>query len=271
MEIGGSIDTSNIERGLTRVETGFKGVEAVGKGVNSDFERMNQKAVRLGKAMGVMALAGGGAMLALAKGSPAVAGAMAKIKVTAGKLSRTLGEVLRPAFNAVSESFQGFVGWIDEHKGSINSFIVDQLDRMGYALGGIKGVWDDISGGVSSITKSVGIDFDIMAAGSSILKNLSLPVIAGIVTKFVGGKLGMAAAGPIGLGVGGLAATVTGDKWTQVGGLIGLTGGLAMGGLGAPVGMAGGAALGAIIDAILAGLNRKNQTLSSPDHSMGGA
>lgn len=269
MEIGGSINTSNIERGLTRIETGFKGVEAVGKGVNSDFERMNQQAVRLGKTMGKLALAGGGAMMAIASGSPAVAGAMAKIKVTAGKLSRTLGEILRPAFNAVSESFQGFVGWINEHKSSINSFIVDQLDRMGNALAGIRSVWSDIVSSTSKITKSVGIDFDITSAGKSIVGNLSLPAIAGIVSKFVAGKLGMAG-GPIGAGAFGLTATVGGDKWTQIGGMAGLTGGLAMGGIGAPVGMAGGAALGMLIDAILAGLNRKAQILNSPDHSVGG-
>lgn len=269
MQIGGSIDTANIERGLNRVETGFKGVEAVGKGVSSDFERMNQQAVRLGKTMGVLALAGGASMIAIAKGSPAVAGAMAMIKVTAGKLSRTLGEMLRPAFNAVSESFQGFVGWIDKHKGSINSFVVNQLDRMSGALEGIKSVWSDIVTGTSNITKSVGIDFDITAAGSSIIKNLSLPAIAGIASKFAAGKLGMA--GPIGVGAFGLTAMATGDKWTQIGGLTGVAMGMPFGPAGMAIGVGAGAGIGMLVDAILAGLNRKNQTLSSPDHSVGGA
>ena len=78
IQIGGSIKTQEIDRGLVRIEKGFKHVERTSKGVNSDFVRMNQQTGRLARRMGLLALVGGGAMIAIAKGAPATAGAMAK-------------------------------------------------------------------------------------------------------------------------------------------------------------------------------------------------
>ena len=115
MQIAGSMDTSNIEGGLKRVEDGFKDVDRVGKGVSSDFERMGAQAKTLSKTFGVMALAGGGALVALAKGSPAVAGAMAKIEVGTMKLKFAIGSALKEEFNWFANKLNDVSGWVSEN------------------------------------------------------------------------------------------------------------------------------------------------------------
>ena len=43
IQIGGSIQTADIERGLLRVEKGFARIEIKEKSVNADFERMHSQ------------------------------------------------------------------------------------------------------------------------------------------------------------------------------------------------------------------------------------
>ena len=202
ISIGGSIQTAEIDRGLKRVETGFKDVERVGKSVNADFTRMNQQAGRLAKTFGVMALAGGGAMVAIAKGSPALAGSMAKLKVAFGKLSRTLGEALRPAIDLAVEAFQKFVGWVQENKGAITFFTTTVLGGMLDALKGIKKAWDWLNTNVKDLTAKIGIEFSLGDIAKLVLKHAGPEVFAGIVGAMIGAQIG----GPMGAAVGGLGA-----------------------------------------------------------------
>jgi len=115
IQIGGNIETGGIERGLKRVETGFKDIDRVGQGVNSDFTRMNSQAKTLGRTLGAMALVGAGAMLALAKGAPATAGAMAKIEVGTMKLKFAVGEALKEEFNWFADKLNWLAGWVGSH------------------------------------------------------------------------------------------------------------------------------------------------------------
>ena len=115
IKIGGSIETEGIERGLKRVESGFKDIDRVGQGVNSDFTRMNVQAKTLGRTLGAMALVGAGAMIALAKGAPATAGAMAKIEVGTMKLKFAIGEALKEEFNWFADKLNWLAGWVAEH------------------------------------------------------------------------------------------------------------------------------------------------------------
>lgn len=253
MQIGGSIDTTNIERGLTRIETGFKGVESVGKGVNADFERINQQAIRLGKAMGALAIAGGTAMIAMAKGSPAVAGAMAKIGVTMGKLSRTLGEALSPAFNMASESLQRFLGWIENNKESISSFATDvigglttSVSLLGSAWGGLMGIQIPIF----DVTIGEGLKWLTKTFGAELISGL-------VVGKFLGGPAGLAAAGAVSV----IKSEEEGRGWATVGGLTGAALGSPFGPGGIGLGFGAGALIGRGIDLYLSKQDRKSTSL----------
>lgn len=192
IQIGGSINTQEIDRGLVRVEKGFKYVARTSKGVNSDFVRMNQQTGRLARRMGLLALVGGGAMIAIAKGAPATAGAMAKLKVEGGKLARTLGEILKPAFDMAAEGLQGFVSWIREHQPAISNFTTTILGGFKEALEGISIAWDWISGNVKDIFAKVGIDFDFGKVGNWLLKHFGPEAVAALIGFKVGGPWGAA-------------------------------------------------------------------------------
>ena len=140
IQIGGSIETEGIERGLKRVESGFKDIDRVGQGVNADFTRMNSQAKTLGRTLGVMALAGAGAMIALAKGAPATAGAMAKIEVGTMKLKFAIGDALKEEFNWFADKLNWLAGWVAEHPDLFSSLTTGVLVFAGamgaFAIGG---------------------------------------------------------------------------------------------------------------------------------------
>jgi len=190
IKIGGTIQTAEIERGLSRVEKGFGNIETTSKGVNSDFIRMNQQAGRLAKKMSVLALVGGGAMIAIAKGAPATAGAMAKLKIEGGKLSRTLGEILRPAFDSAAEGLQKFVNWMQEHKPAISNFTNTILGGFKDALEGIKIAWNWITGNIEDVFAKIGIDFDFGDVGNYLLKHYGPEAVAALIGFSVGGPWG---------------------------------------------------------------------------------
>jgi len=115
LEIGASINTENIDSGLTRIKQGFDNLEAKTGGINADFERMSKSSKSLSKNFMIMAVAGAGALVALTKNSPALASAMAKIKVSTGELARSLGTALQPAFNWFADKLQGVTEFVDAH------------------------------------------------------------------------------------------------------------------------------------------------------------
>jgi len=202
LQIGGSIDTSNIERGLTRVETGFKNVEAVGKGVNSDFVRMNQQAKSLGSNLTKIGIVGGGAMIALAKGAPAVAGSMAKIRVTMGKLSRTLGEALSPAFEVAAKGLEKLSNWASGNP-DVFGAVVTSIVGLGIATAAIKiggwiyGAWAAFFGLLKGMVLWEG--WAILAAKISSVAGKAAAIISG-------GGVAAGVAG--GLAVGGMVAGI---------------------------------------------------------------
>ncbi len=115
LKIRGSLDTSMIERGFTRVKQGFASVKGFAKGFTADLQRMSQSAKDLSGKLITVGGIGGAAIIGLASKAPAVAPALAKIGVTMGKLSRTMGESLAPAFENVSNWLDKLSGWAGEH------------------------------------------------------------------------------------------------------------------------------------------------------------
>ena len=140
IQIGGSIETEGIERGLKRVESGFQDIDRVGQGVNADFTRMNSQAKTLSRTLGAMALVGAGAMIALAKGAPATAGAMAKIEVGTMKLKFAIGDALKEEFNWFADKLNWLAGWVAEHPDLFSSLTTGVLVFAGamgaFAIGG---------------------------------------------------------------------------------------------------------------------------------------
>lgn len=154
LSIGGSIETAEIERGLLRVETGLKDVDTVGSSVNSDFERMNVKGKKLAGVFSGLAVAGATAMISIAKDTPAVAGAMAKIDISSMKLKRTVGDIMSPAFDKGAESFSKFASLIESNKDKISNALADSMETTENRLDVISAIYDKISGFVSNFKES---------------------------------------------------------------------------------------------------------------------
>ncbi|MCK5601597.1 hypothetical protein KAR91_07010 [Candidatus Pacearchaeota archaeon] len=234
LQIGGSVDTQAIENGLARVEGGLKNISAVGDSVNSDFIRINQNTKELGKNLKIIAVAGVGAMIGLAKGAPAVAGAMANMKVSFGKLTRTLGDSLSPAFDNVSEAFSGFVGWIQQNGPTISEFSVNIISGLVGTLRSLNDIW-----GAISQTTIPFFDIEIGEGLKYIVNTFGAPAITGLaVGKFFGPVAGIAAAG--------VTAVSQSDPQTGYSPLLGVTGG-AIGAAAGPVGIGIGFGIGALI------------------------
>jgi len=190
MQIGGSINTQAIEAGLARVEAGLKEVAVAGNSVNSDFVRINQQTKKLGKNLSLIATVGSVAIIGLAKGAPAVAGAMARIEVDMGKLSRTLGESLKPAFDATAQSFSGFVGFIQENSGTIRSFTSDVIGALRLEIDLLSTVWSKISQtGIPFLDITIGEGLKkIIELGSKLSLDVFTPNVSSLIDESKSGK-----------------------------------------------------------------------------------
>jgi hypothetical protein len=230
MTIKGSLDTSNIESGFSRVKSGLEGVKGQSKSFSSDLERMQIVGGRLVKTLGAMAIAGATAMVGIASKAPAVAPALAKMGVEFDRLSRVLGKALQPAFERVGEVFSKFVGWVDDNSESITYLADNVLSGLETALSGVKTVWDGLVSSTDKITKSVGIDMDL---GGPLVQLITAGGAAAVLGKLLGinpAVMGSVGALAYGVGVAGKDDSTSGER---------VIGGAALGG--------GAAGLGAMI------------------------
>ena len=141
LEIGGSIQTAEIERGMKRIDSGLKGVASSGKAVGSDFERIAVKGKRMAKIFGTMAIAGTAALTGWVKGTPAVAGSMAKINLSLLKLKMSVGEALAPVFEKAANGLNKLSNWANEHPDLFGG-IVTGITTLGIAAAALKvGGW----------------------------------------------------------------------------------------------------------------------------------
>lgn len=116
VKIKAEIDTSQTERGIVGLNLKLEELKNKGKSVSSDFHRLSVTSNKLKKTLMGLGLAGLGAMAVLAKDSPAVAGEMAKMDVEMGKLSRTAGTILEPAFQAAAKGLSSLNNFLSDHK-----------------------------------------------------------------------------------------------------------------------------------------------------------
>jgi hypothetical protein len=128
MKIKGSMDTSNIDRGFARVGQGFDGVKGQAKSFGADMQRVAGTVGSLAKKLMLMGLAGTTAMVGIASKAPAVAPALAKMGISFGKISRSLGEALAPAFERVAGWLDKLAVWVDNNKEKIGEVATKFLD-----------------------------------------------------------------------------------------------------------------------------------------------
>ena len=137
MKIKGTMDTSNIDRGFARVGQGFEGSKGQAKSFGADMKRVASTVGGLAKKLLMMGLAGTTAMVGIASKAPAVAPALANMSVSFGKISRSLGEALAPAFERVAGWLDKLAVWVDNNKekiGEVAGKFLDWASALGEKL-----------------------------------------------------------------------------------------------------------------------------------------
>ncbi len=251
ISIGGDIDTQGIETGLGRIEQGFEALVNAGRSVNADFVRMNQQTQRLQRSFKILSVVGPTAMVGIAKNAPAVSGAIAKMAISFGKLSRTLGMALKPAFDIVAESFQSFVGWVEENRGTINEFATNTIGGLTLGIETLAEIWGSFA--------SIGIptlDITIGEGLKWLVNTFGAELIAGLIAaKFGGPVVGVAAAGIVAVG----RSESEGLGGATIGGATGAALGTVFGPAGIVAGFGIGALIGRFFSSLLSKRNRKDQ------------
>jgi len=136
MNIKGSLDTSDMDRGFLRIRQGFDNVSAKAKSVISDLSQMNIQGIRLASSLTKIGVTGAIALGVLVKGTPAVAASMARMNVTWEKMKRTLGEALAPAFRNTADQLEWFNSKLNQHKDLISKVAekISLFDVVGIGL-----------------------------------------------------------------------------------------------------------------------------------------
>lgn len=141
LQIGGSIQTAEIERGMKRIDTGLKGISNSGKSVGGDFERIAAQGKRMTTIFGALAVAGTAALVGWVKDTPAVAGSMARINLSLLKLKMSAGEAMAPVFESAAKGLNKLSGWANSHP-DLFAGIVKSVVGVGIATTAIKvGGW----------------------------------------------------------------------------------------------------------------------------------
>ena len=128
LTISGKLDTTNTDKGFARLKQNFAGVKGFTKGFQADLKRMTLSAARLAKTLVGLGLVGAGALVNLAKSAPAVAPALAKMRLAMFKLSNALGRALAPAFEKVVGWLNILAGWVAANEGRIGNIALRFLE-----------------------------------------------------------------------------------------------------------------------------------------------
>lgn len=261
LQIGGSIDTGEIERGLKSVEKRFDDISTSGKSVEADFIRIDNSTKSLVRNLSLIGAVTG--LIALAKDAPAVAGAMAKLEIGFDKIKRSLGEALAPAFNLAVEAMDSIIGWINDNKEIISAFGTVTMEGLTLVVKGLTDAWNGLTG--------LTIPFLDISVGEG-LKWLVDTFGATLISGFLSYKLGsLVGLGPAGAAVGVIAGATSqpGAKGEEamIFGAVGGTLGLALGPMGALGGAAIGSVLGLIVGGIKDSINRKDATMNAADQT----
>ncbi|MDI3476930.1 MAG: hypothetical protein PWQ59_455 [Thermoanaerobacterium sp.] len=130
LEIFGTLNTKDIEKGFKKIEQGYNQVSGKTKGFNADMVRIGSSIGKATLAFSSLATTASGALIGIAKDAPQVAPALTEMQLAMMDLKFTLGEELAPAFDRAAGMFQNLVDTFKESGGAefANSFFMGVLD-----------------------------------------------------------------------------------------------------------------------------------------------
>lgn len=141
LEIVGTINTAQIDAGLSRIRISLERVSDSTKPVQADFNRISGTLGKMSLAMVGLGAVGVGLFSSLARDAPALAGAFARAEVATGKLKRALGREFKEAAEIGVSAFEKLVN------------TVQRLEGTGIVSGGLTGA--AIGGTIGGIAGTV--------------------------------------------------------------------------------------------------------------------
>jgi hypothetical protein len=159
MEVGtisitGTIDTSDIERGKTRINNSLSEIRSNTESSFGSFERLKSVTSSVAGSLVKIGSVGLTAMSGLASLSPQVAPAMAKIANEMRNLSFALGDRLSPLFASIGNDLIPAIGTaIERFSPQIDSLVQSGVEGISDISNALKGEWQEID---NIVPKSAG-------------------------------------------------------------------------------------------------------------------
>lgn len=237
LEVKGTIETAEIDKGLDRIEDGLQDVKSQSDSTFGSFSNLAQVTKDVAGSFIKIATVGVGAMTALATLSPAVAPSMAKMAIEMRKVSFALGDQLRPLFESVANDLIPAIGTaIERFTPQIEGMVNVGTEGMGDISKALKGEWEDIKNIIPKSTLALSFGAAGLILGGPVGGMFGLAAGWAIGTATTGDEAGDGISGaiekeistienliPIGLGV-----TMAAAGW-KVGGFSGALLGYALG------------------------------------------
>lgn len=121
LQLIGTLDTTDIERGQRKIQVGFDNVQAKtdsSVGSLSSLAGVSKGLLTTFAGLGTVA---GGALIGIATNSPQTAASMARIKAQSQQLSFAVGEELAPAFEDAADLYAKFVDSLSTEGSFVNT------------------------------------------------------------------------------------------------------------------------------------------------------
>ena len=142
MEITGTLDSTEIENSLRRIEQKLSGFKAQTESSFGSMTNLGKVASSLSKTLLTIGSAGVAALTGLASVAPAVAPALAKMQIGFMRISHTLGRQLAPLFESVANNLIPAIGSaLERFSPQISAFANAAAEGIG-ALSGALADWD---------------------------------------------------------------------------------------------------------------------------------
>jgi len=187
LTIAGTLDSSEIESGATRINQSMSDVKLQTESTFGSMERLSGVASALAKSFISIGSIGVGAMTALASTSPMVAPAMAKISNEMRNLSFALGEKLRPLFESIGNDLIPAIGTaIEKFTPQIESMVSVGTEGIGDISSVLKGEWGEIS---NIIPKTAGVAIGIRLGAPFGLQGMLIGAALGYAAGDIGGGM----------------------------------------------------------------------------------
>lgn len=180
-----TMDTAQATRGFRTLSDGFKDVTKYAKMFKSDLVRLTEFGAKFAKTLALIGIGAASGLLLLASKSPVLAGVFAKMQVELFKLGNTLGQIVKPIFEVLSNDLipafnEALQNWMPQIEKFTNAMVQGGTDLSNLLRGDLNQIEGLIEkGSMTAIGAAVGF---ALLGPSGLFIGAALGYIAGETT-----------------------------------------------------------------------------------------